>query len=272
MSLFDRWKKQQKPVEEVIKGKSQQDIVAEIHKEFKTATDSLLIEAKKWLEEQPDTSKGERLAKLGFTGTKTAKEYWTVEREMLEAQRLFDHINECDIKYPGYKFITQRMAHDIAEKYDLFIGMTSLFVGEIPENNIRDIEKFSTLFKEKYLVIQENGNPYNKTTIELSKQEWQTKLEERRKESNQPKEVWFYLDNHKDWRHNIHFDHITPESQLQGMKICATIKDFNMANQRTEGRFIVKEDPIVLFPTDLGYIVVTAWGPESLDVVNEKFN
>jgi hypothetical protein len=58
-------------------------------------------------------------------------------------------------------------------------------------------------------------------------------------------------------------------------KICAPIKDMDTSGMRLiNNKLVYIPDPVVLFPVELGYIIVTAWGDEASDenVVNADLN
>jgi len=145
MNLF---KKKLKQVEMITQSvvKTNSEIVQEIHNEFDTSWQLLLKEAKDILEKEQDEyllKKADRLKALGFGSTNLVKTIKKENEEKNEAKIQADLIEYYRIKYPMYKFINEESVGKICEKYGLVKGYVSWYVGNVPEKNLQDIEKFN---------------------------------------------------------------------------------------------------------------------------------
>lgn len=249
--------------------------VQQIHHEFNSAADNLLLEAKSIIEEArvKNVSKVNRLELLGFkqasqvTELKPLMEKADLSEEQLKSLAYFQQ------NYPLNKFITEEQVKIICHKYNLVCGEVSRFKGFVPEKNLSDIEKFK-LKKEDitvtgYVYGVSNGKPYYLT---INKSVWD-KVESKYGSEN------LSLDD--NWCHGKaiginanYFDRVT-YSKLQ---ICAPIKDMDIKDlELKEGYKLTKKhipDPVILQPVKNGYLIITAWGDEASDplVVNQLNN
>lgn len=90
--------------------KSQSELIAEIHNEFDTAQDRLFAQATKILT-TPHTdavqSISERLQKVGFVNTPTAKKGKEVKKELVQNREQAKLITYYRQTYPFLKFLTE---------------------------------------------------------------------------------------------------------------------------------------------------------------------
>lgn len=119
--------------------------VQEIHDAFDSASERLLKEAEEILLKLPDTSKGERMAKLGFYSTPEATKHSNTAHEKNRAEKLANQIRYFQTFYPNNKFITEEMVENICNKYGLLFGASGRYIGDIPEKNLTEIENFKLL-------------------------------------------------------------------------------------------------------------------------------
>lgn len=119
-------------------------------------------------------SKIEKLEKLGFTNTPSAKvklkEYNNkiskyenrinyIKLQIQKVEELEDLINKYALEYPGKKFIPTEVMYNILEKYELVLGPNMLYSKEIPEDALDEISKFSHKIVGKYqLSINSKAN------------------------------------------------------------------------------------------------------------------
>jgi len=273
MGLFDFLKKEEEPVqakesvvEEVVNSEvsSKRDLgipdeypeaVKEIHREFFTSSDKLLIEAQSIIKksEDKDIVKGSRLNKLGFKNTDQAKRSSETVEEVKRTKKEMEYALYYKKTYPLNKFITANEVRRICEKYGLACAPVSRFTGFVPEKNLSEIENFSGLLDlDKVKDIKSLGT-YN---------EFEGKILNDGGESAE--------------RYSGVFKKIYEEKEL---KICAPRKDMDLSGMETEDGYFFDEkkdipDPIVLTHCKGGYLILTAWGPEASDplVVNEINN
>lgn len=251
--------------------------VEDIHNEFFLAHETLLKEAEEIInaKENEEHLLYAKLHRLGFRSNQKAHKGWYVESEIKQQKNLHEKILYYKQKYPLHKFITEVKVREICEKYNILVGNTSDFIGEIPKKNLLEILNFK-IGKED--VIMATISMGYQIATKLS----QSDVEKSVIESTSLNEVNknFILESFKE---NI--VPFMPDFSVKGvplnnflfpqMKICAPLKDFNMVNKQVMGYKIVDipvNDPIVLYPVDMGFLVVSAWGDEAKEVVNEINN
>lgn len=131
----------------------QEKLIAEIHAEFDTAQDRLLEQDNEVLLRPLDISVtaiesvGERLAKVGFTNTPTAKEAEQIKqskeakiKRVVETREQAELIQYYQSTYPFLKFLTEAELDRICKKYSLVYAQSENYTEEVPEKNLRDIE------------------------------------------------------------------------------------------------------------------------------------
>lgn len=159
-------------------------------------------------------------------------------------------------RYPLYRYISKKKLQEVCEKYNLYIAEIGKYTGDIPMTSLRAVADF------KETGLRAEDWPYGTET-------------DRRKLERLTKEYRATM-NYSWWKRlsGAEKKKLKHEAQVpryswrreSGLHICANIKDLNMQVQdRIEGRFIVKDDPIVVQPVNHGYLIITAWGPESFD-------
>lgn len=245
-----------------------QEVIAEIHESFDTASEKLLNVAKEILAGSYDIEKGERLKKVGFVSAKKAVEASEIIYEKQKNEELAKLIEYYQINYQNNKFITEDKTKQICQKYGLLCAETKYYVSDVPEKNLSEIESFelkeSEMEKINYGWFKWEHTTNGSYLMSSSKEyggAWGYSEIVRGRSSS------FYQ---KDETETHHF--IKPE-----LKICASIKDFNTKNMRIEDGYKLQlnlPDPIVLQPVKGGYLIVSKWGLESedADLVNEKLN
>lgn len=251
--------------------KSSQEIIAEIHYEFDTASDRLLLEANRIIH-GVDTSgfeKAERLKSVGFRMAKIVTEVKEKKNQAESNKKLAELILYYQVWYPNNKFITEEAVKSVCEKYGLVFGPADRYNGDVPEKNLRDIEAFSLRDEDKEKHDCGWYNPHGKHPTRLYSIEDTTGAS------------WGYVERAEGRDRFFDFIfHYKPQDvkfvqTAKPLQICAPASDFNMSNMEIRGHKLVKvEDPIVLQPVNGGYLVVTKWGLEASDemVINEKQN
>lgn len=231
--------------------------------------------------------KSERLNKIGFSsGLKIEKKLSNKllkEKEELAKKKEKLNENKTNIsktklinanyielfkkyseKYPLYKFITDGMVEDICEKYGLFLGSSEMYISDIPDKNIQEIENFLTakIDKEDLIYSVHQSSVFGSETISWNYDE----VEEYHRRKSNP-----------HYRHYVGLTSYYVKDSNKFFNIVAPLKDFDLTDKVLDGRTIkdiVKDDPIVLKKVVGGYLVVTAWGLEASDpnVMNPKMN
>lgn len=203
-------------------------------------------------------AKADFLSKIGFENSIATKLYSAVAEN-------HNVVNEYAQKYHGqYKFILKPQLERVCEKYNLFVRDTKLFLGDIPEKNIKDIMGFSVFVDDL---------PIN----ESSKHEWLDRYKHLVRGQND------FMGLSRSLR--IPIEHFA-EMRIGSLIQIAAIKSLfdEQAFAKSQARILnktelaakhqVELDPIVLCETKHGYIIITAWGDEANDelVVNQNHN
>jgi len=217
-------------------------LVQEIHNDFDNASDFLLQEAKKFLQ-QEDYMEG--LRKLGFEKVPEVQEY----EKKKTMKRMVETTLYYKERYPFHKFIIEDMVKTICDKYDLYCGQSFNFVGSIPDKNIKEILDFK---------LKDEDRPESNDGVFFS---WGSGSEDFSR--------LFLLDG--KWNEN---KIESRGSKHVFLRICADKSQFDLSNITIIDGYKLIPDPIVLQPVKGGYLVVTKWGNEASDeiVVNEKMN
>lgn len=253
---------------------SNSEIVKQIHDEFYSEVDELLRKAgimhRTELNKNPGLEKAERLRKLGFKNNRLVKGL-EMEEEFIEENKqeneekkfLSDAIMYFSQKYPMYKFITIESINKICDKYGLCYSTVDNYIGDVPDENLKQIENFK-IAKEDIGYTDDRTDVNYNHGISYSYKKYAKKA-------------------YKWKRGYVKFP----------LVIVAPESDFDMRSGLERrgnalGRKI--EDPIVLQPVvyeskekdNYGdykssrgyYLIVTAWGDEASDplVVNGNHN
>ncbi len=274
--MFKLFKKQEsnnvlvEEPENIIKAKTVNEIIEEIHETFYTEVDFLLSSAK--ISNSLDTDKQDlidkcnRLKAIGFNNTKEVKEAEIeidrlnkLQTENEEKIELIEAINYFSFKYPNYKFITEDSIKKICAKYNLIYGEISNYIGTVPDKNIKDMENFK---------IDTNDECYIKNTFGSI-----TYLN-----------IKQFEDEKEEFKENRRYYALSGmEYSLKkcSLEIAAPLKDFDAKNMEIKNFKLSKieiPDPVVFQPViyknKKHFLIQTAWGLEASDeyVVNHKMN
>lgn len=275
MKLFGKRTNQKEVAVATKTVKSTADIVAEIHETFFTEVDRLLADAKIMM--SAETTMGDlidkrnRLIALGFTATKEVFDATNeidrlseIEKENSEKRELAKAIGYFSIKYPNYKFITEKSVKRICEKYGLVYGPAHKYIGTVPDKNLGHMEKFEVKDEDRCCesfyeyFSRGGGDVFGYEVISHSTyKRYQT------------------LDTDDRGSSGRYVYRVMPT------EIAAPAKDFNLSGSEIKNLKVVDKpapDPVVLQPVffegSKHYLIVTAWGPEAgdVDVINEKMN
>ncbi len=138
--------------------KTDQELIDEIHHEFDSAQDRLLIQAEDILKaiDIPDKTnmerQAERLKSIGFINTPTVSKGDELKKQrqdniqkVVETKEQADTIQYYKQTYPFLKFITEDELNRICQKYGLIHAPVGNYIKEVPEKNIRNIERAQAL-------------------------------------------------------------------------------------------------------------------------------
>ena len=229
-------------------GVLQEVTVKDIHNAFYSAQDELL---RPLVEVDVDPgNQGSNLKKLGFNMHPKVLAWENAVRQVNENRRSMNAMGALVHLYPDIKFITLTQVNALCTKYGLVFGPINRFVGDIPQKNINDMLKFSIAREHRCSIVElpmSSGlSGFGGSTRKIA-----------------------YELGGKTNRGNV-----TPAP----MEIVANREMFRASDMIQMGNQLVQRnpDPIVLMPvcyaSEMLYAVVTAWGEEAKDVVNERHN
>lgn len=270
---------------------------------FKVVHDDIFNESN-FLEREHDTqqfaSKARLLQQAGFVSSIATKLY----------DQLSSKANELKVhnqKYKGtHKLLLEPQLERVCEKYDLYVRKPEFFIGDIPVKNVRDISEFwvylsdiidvkSICEKQLSQILQKlRESPYQEDherakLMNITQTEcycnycWLST-----KETYNPK-----LNNNSDlfkvdpkitiselknvcsaFKLENNFIEIAAVSELFSEEAFSVSKSRIINTPELKPIGSVESDPIILFKTRLGRIIVTAWGDESNDelVTNSSNN
>lgn len=252
--------------------------VQEIHNEFFSAEERLLQEAKELIAnpQVAKANKAERYTKLGFGSCKPVKEALELADKHLKSKELQKTIEYFQQHYPANKFITEPEVKRICEKYGLLLGDATNYIGDIPEKNLGEIERFK-LRQEDFMEKERGLFFWSRTVEEEQRSESIGFVSSRRRQSG----LSDWLSDYGMMMPRMAYgvdpyprDQAKVEKEKPAFKICAPKQDFNTAGYVVTEGFKLIYDPVVLQPVKGGFLIVSAWGEEASDelVVNTKLN
>lgn len=106
------------------------------------------------------TEKGMRLKKLGFINTKCVKEAEVEMTKLTQAEDLVSAINHFGVKYPNYKFITEKSVENICSKYGLVLLEINRLISDVPDKNLKEIEDFKIDEDDECFMYRDERTPY----------------------------------------------------------------------------------------------------------------
>ena len=265
-------------------------VVQAIHNEFNLAGEKLLQESLAIIEaaEKIDNEKATRLKSVGFSNNPLVKKAEKVKTSILSPIETAEIVLKYKRQFPLNKFITSKDAQFICNKYKLILGNSEQYKGFVPEKNLLEIENFknnnrlkkrfrvtklrvralfdgalNTFFNAKCRAAQSFLRDNNYTFI--CDNEDDIKIQIIRAKDKIKSDAWFRLENLETIELSI-FDICAPKKDMISNSLFEKmIPSFEME---------IIPDPVVLYPVEHGYIIVTAWGDEASDplVVNELNN
>jgi hypothetical protein len=234
--------------------KTTEQIIADIHNDFDSASERLLQGAKEIV--IADNNKGDRLKRIGFSNAKPVKEVEELREAQHKNQELAERVAYFSQWYPHNKFITEEAVQGICEKYGLVFASAEYYKGDVPEKNLLEMEHFVLRKEDMIQDVFSDFAGYFRRRLMMGV-DWSIGgMPPRFVSDESPSED----------------DHFSKPP----FKICAPEKDFDTSNLTKKGYKLELNipDPIVLQPVRGGCLIVTKWGLEASDemVVNNKAN
>lgn len=250
------------------------EIIEQIHKEFRTEGDRLLEIAMGYLttDTGKDHDKGLRLAAVGFKQAIQGKEALALEEDKVKAFKNAELLKYYSMKYPLHRFIDEAGIKRICNKYSLVFTTSDRYTGFVPEKNLREIENFKNVVKDKdkellYEVTPSAGSLLNFSIRKGNK----IYSSEDTLQNSFLKDHWFstYADRKEL---GVPYDKYFPNTIYnEELWICAPVKDINMQGMEIEGHKLKRHipDPVVLYPVKGGFLIVTMWADETHDPTSD---
>lgn len=261
------------------------EVVKQIHNEFNNAGERLLQESLGIIEnaERVDSIKAYRLNNVGFKSSPLVEKVKNIQELVKTPKQLAEFVVRYKNQFPANKFIADFDVAKICEKYKLVHGDIEQFKGFVPNKNLTEIEYFikNRNLKKKFIVTNINfpypasqGDGINRVKKYLKKVNSILMGESEYSISS-------FLENEIGGRTGNGITSLSAEyTEKSQFTICAPKKD--MDDKSWVSKILpfgtvfthVNPDPVVLYPVECGYIIVTAWGDEASDplVVNELNN
>jgi len=268
------------------------DVVEKIHKAFKESFekseavfDLMLAKLEKQLSETADfvqdTAIYKELASL-FPESQQVKEAVKGIGQMVELSKSKSNIEiflqelaQLRMRFSTYRIITYSQMIEILEEYNLFIGPSMMYVGEIPAKNAVEIAQFSKYLKDGF--IQHSNLPTSAQDIvgfvesPVGFSDPQIPLFRKGFNKKETGSRNLYIVGQ-----NKHFKHKNLSCVGREVFIDNDVPKFKFEDAPTP------PDPIVLAPiqftkSKLGnelklFFVVSAWGAEAAEVANPVHN
>lgn len=271
--------------------KSQNQIVQEIHNEFDSSEEKLLMEARRIINENSDVDvKAERLISVGFVNTELAVKHLAKSKKLVtgtEQAKLIEYYRQ---KYPFNKFITEQELDRICKKYNLIYAPVANYKKDVPDKNLKEIEVCSKLANEDYpknilkckVVFSNFIISFGRDFLSMWNKSWwiMPRTIDGNFRSTSAADEYY-----KNKYGIAGVDYVTSvvrniEINKQGLFIAAPNSHFDLTGLQKEGllnstfTIVETKDPIVFRFVKGGVQIISKWGleAEDADLINEKMN
>lgn len=284
----------------IIKSKKQKEqiIIKQIHDEFDTAQEKLLLNANNFLKsiqvEQVDDkliNLSDRFTKIGFKNIPIVKKVEKIEERNRKQNKQFEKIKEqaelieyYKLNYPLLKFITEDELNKICNKYNLVYASVSKYLKDVPEKNLIEVEQAQKLASK--------DEPQNRKYVKiLNFYDWKEVKKLLYGKNIKCDHDDFHVINYiEDELIKLGYNGNLPYFKKRdlefttyytnGLFICAPQSHFNLNNLKKKGfgffEFMVTKpnDPIIFRYVRGGVQILSKWGIEANDsiLVNEINN
>lgn len=269
-------------------------LVEEIHREFDTASDRALAQANAVIAkaDMSEIEKAKVLRNLGFTNSIPCVTIREVEHSLRTNGEIARLIDSYRASYPFNKFISTEDVVKICQKYGLVCGPVGSYVGDVPSEHVKKIQKFSQLKVPAIKVVKIRRIRFSNF---MSEQQYKDSCDRLLNEmppiyhtGSYPGDSVIctkfrgYLTEYGYPSIANGISDVDGVSEDTTMMICAPRSEFNIKDLNEKEGFLTKkvtveydhDDPVVLYPVERGFLIVTAWGPEASDpaIVNSINN
>lgn len=182
-----------------------------------------------------------------------------IEKEKNERKML----NDLRVKYPQRKFVHMKEINELCKKYGLVLGWTEFYIGELPEENLKQIEAYKKP-DEAYAIYEISKRVYNQKTHRHEDEYYFTIHEPVFDYYDSPIIDYSRVFNDVD---GVRYQK-TKREEVNTFLIACPAKD--LLKTITEPiKSIVVQDPIVMFPIGDENIVeiICKWGIEASDPI-----
>lgn len=239
----------------------------------------------------------EKLAEMGFENVDEVNDLLTYKRKLNGQLEIVDQIREYQRVYPMYKFIDMDGVEQLCKKYGLLLTSVDKYKADIPDKNQVDIVNFKVQprhIREATELNRFDGSEFGSFMSDGDFVYGMTNTRSRRidMEAN-----WNWMISSLKRERNIgpYFD-VTPKDidvpkliskfglplkaekeieYVSGKNLCILAPErMLITSGNLKKGHILLNDPIILQPVKLGYIIITAWGLEAADssVLNPSHN
>ena len=228
-------------------------IVQQIHRAFNTASSNILERVK-------NAKKAKQLLNLGFKQAKGVEDILMTSA-----------YEEYAIKYPLFKFITHKDIDVICNKYNLVYAPVDRYKGDVPQKNIDEIEAFLEKMGDKVIHVGVRHYCPNACHNEELRDRF-------KKWCNLQPDTCSVEETYAKWvemggdANELSITKTVDFTAKDVLFICAPKQDMDLSGLVENGNTYHVPDPVVICKVPKGGLIVTAWGPEAVDVVNEKLN
>ena len=227
-----------------------------------TPIDELLITV-----EVEQGSKLEELYNMGFSGSKEIKKYYEdkskYDRDLAKKNQekaKLDKLEYYQLKYLFNKFIDEESVKKICKKYGLYLCKIEDYIGDIPTKNKKELLKFrvwdNDIRETEEIISLDSARLLFPIGAGFQALGYQTITSPLLTKIKSP--VSLMSDKLK-------------KIKGKNLLIIAPEDKIDMRGKEKRGHKII-DDPIILQPVEYGYLIITAWGAEASDIVNEKNN
>lgn len=224
----------------------------EVHEEIES--EHLFLQQKHNVKDFSD--KANFLSEVGFKNSIATKLYKAISENSTV-------ISDYNRKYNGvYKFILLPQLERICEKYNLYVRPPYFFLGDIPEKNIRDIQNFKIRYGDT-IFYSPDKDPIG-VRFQYTSNGYDDRL------ATLPNKLISLRDN----TYMSQYIEIAAIKPLFDTEAFSKSQDRILKQPELVAKSQVDLDPIVLFKTAHGYLIITAWGDEANDelVANQNMN
>lgn len=220
-------------------------IDAQIYNDVYSAQELLLQEAKSVLENAVNVNEEKyvllgEMNRLGFANAEEVKAFTDYTNKLKKQSEISEAIKYYQETYPLNKFIDEASVKIICEKYGLVLSTVSNYIAEIPLKNQKEIVSFTV--KEKDIRFPFEVSRGFRVPIMRIRNSY---LDEALEDAKENKVC------------GTHLLIVAPKHKFKKGLV-------------QEGNILKIDDPIVLQPVRLGYLICSSWGLEAGDelVVN----